>query len=113
MLDLAEQAGVEASVHVVLCRDRVEGLESVLGARAVVIAGEKRLASPTGYRKGNHDAGPVLRNHCRGLLRVDVGLYQGLRPALTEESMDYIIAGIVTVLLFGYLIYALLRPERF
>jgi len=27
--------------------------------------------------------------------------------------MDYIIAGIVTVLLFVYLIYALLRPERF
>jgi len=27
--------------------------------------------------------------------------------------MDYIIAGIVTVLLFAYLIYALLRPERF
>jgi len=27
--------------------------------------------------------------------------------------MDYIIAGIASVLLFGYLIYALLKPERF
>ena len=28
-------------------------------------------------------------------------------------EMDYIIAGIATVLLFAYLIFALLRPERF
>jgi len=27
--------------------------------------------------------------------------------------MDYVIAGIATVFLFGYLIYALVRPERF
>jgi len=27
--------------------------------------------------------------------------------------MDYVIAGITAVLLFAYLIYALLRPERF
>jgi len=27
--------------------------------------------------------------------------------------MDYVIAGIATVFLFAYLIYALLRPERF
>jgi len=27
--------------------------------------------------------------------------------------MDYLLAGITSVLLFGYLIYALLRPERF
>ncbi|MBI2687586.1 MAG: K(+)-transporting ATPase subunit F [Acidobacteria bacterium] len=27
--------------------------------------------------------------------------------------MDYLIAGICSVLLFGYLIYALLKPERF
>ena len=32
---------------------------------------------------------------------------------LLRDSMDYIIAGIATVLMFGYLIYALLRPERF
>lgn len=44
MLRLAEAAGVDAGVHVVLCRDRVEGLERVLGANDIVIAGEKRLA---------------------------------------------------------------------
>jgi len=27
--------------------------------------------------------------------------------------MEYIIAGIVSLFLFGYLVYALLRPERF
>jgi len=27
--------------------------------------------------------------------------------------VDYIIAGIAAVFLFGYLVYALLRPERF
>jgi len=27
--------------------------------------------------------------------------------------MDYLLAGITSVLLFGYLVYALLRPERF
>jgi len=27
--------------------------------------------------------------------------------------MDYVIAGIAAILLFGYLLYALLRPERF
>jgi len=27
--------------------------------------------------------------------------------------MDYVIAGIAAAFLFGYLVYALLRPERF
>jgi len=27
--------------------------------------------------------------------------------------VDYIIAGVAALVLFGYLIYALLRPERF
>jgi K+-transporting ATPase KdpF subunit len=30
-----------------------------------------------------------------------------------EEAMDYIIAGLASVGLFVYLIYALLKPERF
>jgi K+-transporting ATPase KdpF subunit len=33
--------------------------------------------------------------------------------ACKETAMDFIIAGITAVLLFGYLIYALLRPEKF
>jgi hypothetical protein len=44
MLRLAAEAGVDADVQVVLCRDRMEGLESVLGAHAVVISGENKLA---------------------------------------------------------------------
>ncbi|HTG59328.1 MAG TPA: K(+)-transporting ATPase subunit F [Terriglobia bacterium] len=27
--------------------------------------------------------------------------------------MDYVIAGLAALFLFGYLVYALLRPERF
>jgi K+-transporting ATPase KdpF subunit len=30
-----------------------------------------------------------------------------------RRSMDYIIGGITTLLLFAYLIYALLKPEKF
>jgi K+-transporting ATPase KdpF subunit len=40
-------------------------------------------------------------------------VHQGLRQALGENQMEYIIAGIVSLGLFVYLIYALLRPERF
>jgi len=29
------------------------------------------------------------------------------------NAMDYIVAGITSVLLFIYLVYALLKPERF
>jgi len=46
-----------------------------------------------------------------------LGLHQGLRQALEEhveeETMDYVIAGIASLGLFVYLIYALLRPEKF
>jgi K+-transporting ATPase KdpF subunit len=44
------------------------------------------------------------------------GLRQALRSPRTQKgstAMDYIIAGIASVLLFVYLIYALLKPERF
>lgn len=43
MLKLTAEAGVEGDVLVVLCRDRLQGLESVLGRNAVVIAGENKL----------------------------------------------------------------------
>jgi len=37
-----------------------------------------------------------------------------MRNRLLEDiSMDYIIAGIASLALFAYLIYALLRPEKF
>jgi len=44
MLRFIAEAGVDAGVHVVLCRDRMEGLKSVLGTHALVISGEKKLA---------------------------------------------------------------------
>jgi K+-transporting ATPase KdpF subunit len=42
-----------------------------------------------------------------------LGLYQGLRQIVRSNVMDYIIAGIASLGLFVYLIYALLRPEKF
>jgi K+-transporting ATPase KdpF subunit len=42
-----------------------------------------------------------------------LGLHEGLRQALEEDFMDYIIAGIASLGLFIYLVYALLRPEKF
>ena len=35
------------------------------------------------------------------------------RAIACRDIMDYIIAGVAAVLLFVYLVYALLRPERF
>jgi K+-transporting ATPase KdpF subunit len=29
------------------------------------------------------------------------------------DPMDYLIGGVATILLFAYLVYALLRPEKF
>jgi K+-transporting ATPase KdpF subunit len=42
-----------------------------------------------------------------------LGLCKGLRQALGGNAMDYIIAGGVAICLFAYLVYALLKPERF
>ncbi len=53
MQGIAAKAGVEADVHVVLCRDRIEGLESVLGTHAVVVGGENKLTRQ--LRKRGHE----------------------------------------------------------
>jgi K+-transporting ATPase KdpF subunit len=43
-----------------------------------------------------------------------LGFHEGVRQALGGTIvMDYIIAGIASLGLFVYLIYALLRPEKF
>jgi K+-transporting ATPase KdpF subunit len=42
-----------------------------------------------------------------------VGNHEGLRPAVREAAMDYLIAGITALFLLVYLTVALLRPERF
>ena len=58
-------------------------------------------------------ARPVLhRSGLRRFARV-LGLHQGLRQIVRNKDMDYVIAGIASLALFIYLIYALLRPERF
>lgn len=46
-----------------------------------------------------------------------LGVHQGMREALIAEertkNMDYLVAGLCALFLFFYLIYALLKPERF
>jgi K+-transporting ATPase KdpF subunit len=42
-----------------------------------------------------------------------LGLRESLRKALRRISMEYMIAGLISLGLFAYLIYALLKPERF
>jgi K+-transporting ATPase KdpF subunit len=42
-----------------------------------------------------------------------LGVHRSLRQAVGEDEMDYVIAGVVALGLFVYLVYALLRPERF
>jgi K+-transporting ATPase KdpF subunit len=43
-----------------------------------------------------------------------VGYQQGLRPRLGDPSMfDYIVSGIVSVLLLVYLGWAMFQPEKF
>jgi K+-transporting ATPase KdpF subunit len=59
------------------------------------------------------DARPLLRFNCGAVFRRLLGLYKSLRPALGRAALDYIIAGVAALFLFGYLVYALLRPERF
>jgi K+-transporting ATPase KdpF subunit len=52
-------------------------------------------------------------DHGRFLCRLLVS-NQGLRPAVTRSvTMDYVIAGIAALFLFVYLLYALLKPEKF
>jgi K+-transporting ATPase KdpF subunit len=42
-----------------------------------------------------------------------VVVYQSLRKAVGEDEMDYFVAGLISVALCIYLLYALLRPEKF
>ena len=47
------------------------------------------------------------------VLRVVLGIHESLRSPVRIFTMDYIVGGITAVLLFVYLIYALLKPEKF
>jgi K+-transporting ATPase KdpF subunit len=42
-----------------------------------------------------------------------LGIRESVREALRGIFMDYLIAGVVSAGLFVYVLYALLRPERF
>jgi K+-transporting ATPase KdpF subunit len=58
--------------------------------------------------------GSFLRRNCdRFSLRL-LAIREGMRsPLESEPYMDYIVGGATAVFLFGYLIYALLKPEKF
>jgi K+-transporting ATPase KdpF subunit len=42
-----------------------------------------------------------------------LGFCKGLRQAVRRNVMDYLITGLASAGLFVYLLYALLKPERF
>lgn len=42
-----------------------------------------------------------------------LGLRESLRQAVRRNTMDYLIAGLAAAGLFVYLLYALLKPDRF
>lgn len=58
-------------------------------------------------------ARPVLCPDLRAVFRRLLGFCEGLRASIGVSVMDFIIAGVAALFLFAYLIYALLRPERF
>jgi K+-transporting ATPase KdpF subunit len=61
----------------------------------------------------NANAGSFLsRDRQRGRAAF-LGLRKSLRQTVRKTTMDYMIAGLAAVGLFVYLIYALLKPERF
>ena len=61
----------------------------------------------------NTSAGSFLsRNGQRGHADF-LGLRKSLRQVVRRTTMDFLIAGLASVGLFVYLIYALLKPERF
>src|SRR5262249_43483014 len=89
------------------------------GGYMVADAGEEACPNPQkGWISSHGPDGEV--NHvgsflCRyrdRFLRAGVGFHQGGR-APVGETMEYLIAGITALLLFVYLMIALLRPERF
>jgi len=69
--------------------------------------------SQAAFRNGRSD----LRREHRRLLRGLPSLRRRLRPALVPRedfvSFDYALGAALSVLLAAYLVYALVRPERF
>jgi K+-transporting ATPase KdpF subunit len=49
-------------------------------------------------------------NACQGGVNT---AYVVMREALTGEVIENVVAGVLAVALLGYLVYALLRPEKF
>ena len=79
-------------------------------ARAGFIEG-RASGDAAAHWEVNH-AGFVL-HRCRGHFPCfDVGLHEGGGSSVGEQ-MEYAIGGVTAVFLFIYLLYALLRPERF
>lgn len=73
--------------------------------RPLLRLGRKKESENGGYSAGDDGRAVFYR---RG------GLCPRLRQALEERAMiDYIWTGLVALLLLGYLLFALLKPERF
>ena len=128
---IASESPVETTVLIYLCRDRLETLLAVLSPRSLVVIGGRKRWWPTaettsgartascGSRSDFHGNGVSFKcsicSTSRSVACFCLAAGPSRRPATScrRTTMDYIIAGIASVGLFIYLIYALLRPERF
>ena len=99
----------------ILCRSAASPLENICGFDEFLSLNEPddRLARRLIGRLIN-----ARRDHAGNrarLLRPYHRLRHGLRTALKEAMLifDYALGGLATAFILGYLIYALVRPERF
>lgn len=129
MRAIANCCPLETCVLIYLCRDAFETLRSVLNPRSLVVVASRKRWWPTAEkrwppnsdawgtrwlsRKGSNSyARSVLRRNRLSLFVCLLGFYEGLRQVV-GGIMDYIIAGFTSLGLLVYLLYALLRPEKF
>jgi K+-transporting ATPase KdpF subunit len=65
--------------------------------------------------EGEAHVGRGLLRHSRGVLRGRSVVYASLRSRRRNElmSLEFLLSGVAAALVLVYLVYALLRPERF
>ncbi len=66
----------------------------------------------TNSKQGRYGRSHIHLDRSR-FLRISLGHGQVLRHSLGTHLMEYILAGLISLGLAIYLLYALLRPERF
>jgi len=76
-------------------------------------ASECRLECDSCRNGVSRNAGHFLFSRWLSCAADFLGFRQSLRQAVGRTKMDYLITLFASVVLFAYLLYALLKPERF